>query len=156
MRSMHASHLSHSKKRQKQATLERVLHQLDNTTHNETVHTCNPWCSFLFQRRHCRYSWESLFNSTNQRTTSFWRVIVVFTNSIAKLTASHGGANNEFGFLYALAISGNHILVGAYGYDAARGAEYLFGDPENPELGRSYSEWPFLALKVILLFLEMQ
>jgi hypothetical protein len=63
-----------------------------------------------------------------------------FTNSITKLTASNEGKDNFFGSYRGVSISNNRIVVGAYGHDAARGAAYLFGDPNDPQFGQSYSE----------------
>jgi hypothetical protein len=61
-------------------------------------------------------------------------------NSVTKLTASNGGVTNYFGNDNAVAMSNNRIVVGAPGYDDGRGAVYLFGDPTDPQSGRSYSQ----------------
>ncbi|MGH9431879.1 MAG: FG-GAP repeat protein [Terriglobia bacterium] len=47
----------------------------------------------------------------------------------AKLTASDGAANNQFGF--AAAISGNTIVVGSHAANGARGAVYVFVEPQT-------------------------
>jgi hypothetical protein len=67
-----------------------------------------------------------------------------FSTSIAKLTASNGESYDLFGSDNAVAISKNRIVVGAPGYEDDRGAAYLFGDPRNPQSGRSYSQLAFL------------
>jgi hypothetical protein len=62
-----------------------------------------------------------------------------FSTAIAKLTASDGKTNDIFGT--AVAISNNRIVVGANGFlGGYPGKAYLFGDPVNPESGRSYSQ----------------
>ncbi|MFZ1008448.1 MAG: FG-GAP repeat protein [Candidatus Sulfotelmatobacter sp.] len=45
----------------------------------------------------------------------------------AKLTASDGVANNQFGF--AVSIDGGTIAVGAHGSNSGRGAVYIFNEP---------------------------
>jgi len=47
----------------------------------------------------------------------------------AKLTASDGAANDYFG--YAVAISGDTVVVGAYGDDSSKGAAYVFVKPDG-------------------------
>lgn len=47
----------------------------------------------------------------------------------AKLTASDGVANNQFGF--AVSIDGGTIAVGAHGMNSGRGAVYVFTEPIN-------------------------
>ena len=47
----------------------------------------------------------------------------------AKLTASDGVANNQFGF--AVSIDGGTIAVGAHGTNSGRGAVYIFTEPTN-------------------------
>jgi uncharacterized protein (DUF2345 family) len=47
----------------------------------------------------------------------------------AKLTASDGVANNQFGF--AVSISGETIVVGAHGDNGGRGAAYVFVEPAS-------------------------
>jgi hypothetical protein len=47
----------------------------------------------------------------------------------AKLTASDGTANNQFGF--AVSIDGNTIAVGAHGDNKSRGAVYVFVQPAD-------------------------
>jgi hypothetical protein len=42
--------------------------------------------------------------------------------------------------------SKNRIVVGVRGYDGARGAVYLFGDPNDSESGRSYSQLAMLFI----------
>jgi hypothetical protein len=63
-----------------------------------------------------------------------------FSTAIATLTASNGGVRNYFGSYDQGAISNNRIVVGAWGNNGNQGATYVFGDPSNPKLGRSYSE----------------
>jgi hypothetical protein len=62
-----------------------------------------------------------------------------FSTEISKLTASNGRRYDSFGSDQALAISKNRIVIGAYG------CAYLFGDPSNPQSGRSYSQLAFLT-----------
>jgi hypothetical protein len=64
---------------------------------------------------------------------------------LPKLTAADGGQNNNFGSENAVSISNNRIVVGSYGYESNRGAVYLFGDPNNPQYGRSYSQLAILT-----------
>jgi hypothetical protein len=47
----------------------------------------------------------------------------------AKLTASDGVANNQFGF--TVSIDGGTIAVGAHGTNSGRGAVYIFNEPTN-------------------------
>ena len=47
----------------------------------------------------------------------------------AKLTASDGTANNQFGF--AVAISGNTVVIGAFEDNHYRGAVYVFVEPSS-------------------------
>jgi hypothetical protein len=47
----------------------------------------------------------------------------------AKLTASDGVENNQFGF--AVSIDGGTIAVGAHGTNSGRGAVYVFNEPTN-------------------------
>jgi FG-GAP repeat len=47
----------------------------------------------------------------------------------ARLTASDGVANNQFGF--AVSISGGTIAVGAHGTNGSRGAVYIFNQPAD-------------------------
>jgi parallel beta-helix repeat protein len=51
----------------------------------------------------------------------------VNANEIAKLTASDGSANDQFG--HSVSISGDTIVVGALGDDSSRGAAYVFVKP---------------------------
>jgi hypothetical protein len=61
---------------------------------------------------------------------SFTGAAYVFTSSgstwtqQAKLTASDGAANNDFGF--SVALSGSTALVGAFGNNSGTGAAYVF------------------------------
>jgi hypothetical protein len=64
---------------------------------------------------------------------------------IGKLTASNGETNEWFGSLNAVSISNNRIVVGAYGYNNGTGAAYLFGDPNDPQSGRKYSQLAILT-----------
>ncbi len=52
-----------------------------------------------------------------------WATTSTFT---AKLTASDGGANDFFGI--AVAISGDTVVVGAFGNNSAQGSAYVFSD----------------------------
>jgi uncharacterized membrane protein len=81
---------------------------------------------------------RSLQSSSSSSSSSF-------STAITKLTASNVGIYNEFGNDNAVSISNNRIVVGAWGYDNGRGAVYLFGDPNNRLLGRSYSQLAILT-----------
>jgi hypothetical protein len=56
------------------------------------------------------------------------------------LSASKRVNNDYFGNDFAVAISKNRIVVGAYGNNNFQGAAYVYGDSSNPQSGRSYSE----------------
>jgi hypothetical protein len=64
----------------------------------------------------------------------------LFSTAIAKITASNGAPNDDFGDVNQVSISNNRIVIGAYGNDGNKGAAYVFGDPSNPQTGRSYSQ----------------
>ena len=53
----------------------------------------------------------------------------VTTSTAAKLTASDGAANDEFG--ESVAVSGNTVVVGAEGDDSDQGAAYVYTKPAD-------------------------
>jgi hypothetical protein len=92
----------------------------------------------LNHNRILRSSPQRLLQSSSTSSPSF-------SNSIAKLTAINGVTGESLGDYGGVAISNNRIIVGAYGYANERGAAYLFGDPSNPQSGRSYSQLAVLT-----------
>jgi hypothetical protein len=87
-------------------------------------------CSYL--PHHLLQSASS--SSSNESSSSL-------TNSITKITASNEISDQYFGYYRGVAISNNRIVVGASG----RGTAYIFGDGNDPEFGRSYSQMAVLT-----------
>ena len=59
-----------------------------------------------------------------------WSTTSTYT---AKLTASDGAVNDAFG--YSVSVSGDTVVVGAYGDDTSRGSAYVFDPKRNTGLG---------------------
>ena len=57
-------------------------------------------------------------------------------NQTAKLTASDGAANDEFGT--SVGVDGDTIVVGAPGDESGEGSAYVFAKPNYRQLGHQH------------------